>query len=231
MCDKLDGRIVDANDGFLSMIVHEPIGVCGLITAWNFPLYSTVSKLGNALACGNTCVIKVSKKTPLSILKLAELVVEAGFPPGVINIITGIGCEAGEALVRHPQVDKISFSGSREVGKRVVTIAAETVKRVTLELSGQGCAIVCKDACIKKATELILQNMFHQTSNNFIALSTVFVHQSHYATFVSSAIAYCLQLSSDACDGTQDANRSKCYLGPLITEEYFLKVILDFLLA
>ncbi len=131
---------------FLSYTVREPVGVVAQIIPWNFPLLMAAWKLAPALAAGCTLVLKAAEQTPLSALRLAELVMEAGFPPGVVNIISGFGETAGAALAAHPQVDKVAFTGSTEVGKLIVHAAAGNLKKVTLELGGKSPAIVMPDA-------------------------------------------------------------------------------------
>lgn len=146
------GRIVDAGDeSVLSRIVHEPVGVCGLIAPWNYPLLQAAWKIAPALAAGNTLVVKPAEDAPLSILHLATLITEAGVPDGVVNVVPGFGATAGQALVEHPDVDKISFTGSPEVGRRIGATAAQTFKRVVLELGGKSPQIIFGDANVEAA--------------------------------------------------------------------------------
>src|SRR5690606_20953742 len=135
---------------------REPVGVVGAIVPWNFPLLIASWKLAPALACGNTVVLKPSEITPLTAIRLGELIQEAGFPPGVVNIVPGYGPRAGSALVRHPDVDKITFTGSNRVGKEIVRAAGDDFKRVTLELGGKSPNIVFPDADLedRKSTRL-----------------------------------------------------------------------------
>nr|WP_305080889.1 aldehyde dehydrogenase family protein [Pseudonocardia terrae] len=131
---------------------REPLGVCGLITPWNFPLMIAVWKLAPALATGNTVVIKPAEQTPLSTLRLAELIEQAGDPAGVVNVVTG-GPEVGKALVRHPKVAKISFTGSTEVGREIAAEAGRALKKVSLELGGKAPSIITADADIDAAVQ------------------------------------------------------------------------------
>ena len=140
----------------LNYTLREPIGVCGLIIPWNFPLLITAWKLAPALACANTCVVKPAEQTPLTALRLAELIAEAGVPDGVVEVVTG-GPAAGAALAEHPDVDKISFTGSTEVGRSIIRASAGNFKRVSLELGGKNPAVVFDDAPLEAAVAGVLQ--------------------------------------------------------------------------
>merc|ERR1712048_1039462 len=148
--DKQGGKVINTNQNTGSTFCftsHEPIGVCGMIIPWNFPLLMQAWKLGPALAMGCTCVMKLSEKTPLSGLRICELIKEAGFPPGVVNVVNGEGPTTGDFIARHPGLRKIAFTGSSGVGHKVVIAAAESnLKKVTLELGGKSPLIICKDA-------------------------------------------------------------------------------------
>ena len=142
-CDKIQGKTIPIDGPFVSMTRHEPVGVCGQIIPWNFPLSSQAIKLAPALACGCTVVLKPAEQTSLSALYVASLVKEAGFPPGVVNIIAGYGPTAGAAIAAHPDIDKVSFTGSTEVGHMIQEASGRTnLKRVTLELGGKSPCIV-----------------------------------------------------------------------------------------
>jgi len=135
--DKVHGKTIPIQGDYFCYTRHEPVGVVGQIIPWNFPLLMQAWKLAPALACGNTVILKVAEQTPLSALRVGELIVEAGFPAGVVNIIPGFGPTAGGAIARHMDVDKVAFTGSTEVGKEVMAAAAQSnLKRVTLELGG-----------------------------------------------------------------------------------------------
>ena len=150
---KIEGSTIPigAPGSFLAYTRREPVGVVGQIIPWNFPLAMAAWKLAPALAAGCTVVLKPAEQTPLSALRLGELAMEAGFPPGVLNIVTGTGDVAGVALTTHPDVDKIAFTGSTEVGKQIVRAAAGNLKRLTLELGGKSPSIVLADADVEKA--------------------------------------------------------------------------------
>src|SRR5690606_13152512 len=149
---KIEGSTIDVSIGgrrggaFEAYTRREPVGVVGPIIPWNFPLAMAAWKLGPARAAGRTCVLKPAQQTPLTALRLGELIQEAGFPPDVVNIVTGYGETAGAAIVAHPGVDKIAFTGSTEVGKKINIAATETLKRVSLELGGKSPVIVLPDA-------------------------------------------------------------------------------------
>src|SRR5438067_1943774 len=142
----IDGETNPSDAAFFNFTLREPVGVCGQIIPWNFPLLMCAWKLAPALACGNTSVLKPAEQTPLTALRLGELLLEAGVPAGVVNIVPGFGPTAGGALVRHPMVDKIAFTGSTEVGKEIHRETASTLKRVSLELGGKSPNIVFSDA-------------------------------------------------------------------------------------
>lgn len=154
-----------------------PVGVCGQIIPWNFPLLMAAWKLAPALACGNTCVLKPAETTPLTAMKLAEIMDEAGLPPGVVNIVTGAG-ETGAAIVNHPDVDKVAFTGSTEVGKAIMKALASSKKHYTLELGGKAANIVFDDAAIDQAVEGIINGIFFNQGHVCCAGSRLFVQES-----------------------------------------------------
>src|SRR5438876_2176931 len=149
--DKVQGKTIPVQGRYFCYTKHEPVGVVGQIIPWNFPLLMQAWKLSPALATGNTVVLKPAEQTPLSALRVGELILEAGFPPGVVNIITGYGETAGAALAAHPDVDKVAFTGSTEVGKLIVQAAAGNLKKVSLELGGKSPNVVFADADLDMA--------------------------------------------------------------------------------
>merc|ERR1712002_1265395 len=151
--DKTHGKVIPITGDYFSYTRHEPVGVCGQIIPWNFPLLMQAWKLGPALATGNTVVMKLAEQTPLTGLYIADLVREAGFPAGVVNIIPGYGPTAGAAISEHMDVDKVAFTGSTEVGRIIQNAAAGNLKRVTLELGGKSPNIILKDADLANAVE------------------------------------------------------------------------------
>ncbi|KAI8340884.1 aldehyde dehydrogenase domain-containing protein [Chlamydoabsidia padenii] len=184
LADKIHGKTVDI-PGTFSYTRHEAIGVVGCIIPWNFPLMMLSWKLGPALATGNVMIVKTSELTPLSALKVAKLVQEAGFPPGVIQIITGYGAEAGDALARHPRVGKIAFTGSTLVGRLVMKAAAESnLKKVTLELGGKSPNIIFDDADLEKAVKWSHFGIFFNHGQCCCAGSRIYVQEGIYDKFV-----------------------------------------------
>ncbi|KAG9023894.1 aldehyde dehydrogenase (NAD(P)(+)) ald5 [Tulasnella sp. JGI-2019a] len=153
-CDKHGGKIVEVDESKLAYTRHEPIGVVGQVIPWNFPIFLLSWKLGPALATGNTVILKPSEVTPLTAIRVAHLVIEAGFPPGVVNIVTGYGNTAGAAISSHMEIEKVAFTGSTIVGRYIMKAAADSnLKNVTLELGGKSPNIVCNDADIDQAVK------------------------------------------------------------------------------
>jgi aldehyde dehydrogenase (NAD+) len=184
---KIHGETVNTFDTAFTYTLREPVGVVGLIIPWNFPLLLASWKLGPALACGNTIVMKPAEQTPLTTLRLGELAVEAGFPPGVINIVTG-GPVTGKAIVRHPGIDKIAFTGSTAVGKEIMRDAADTLKRVTLELGGKSPNIVFADADIDSAVKGAINGIFYGKGEVCNAGSRLFVDSKVRDEFLDKLI-------------------------------------------
>ncbi|MBI1968190.1 MAG: aldehyde dehydrogenase family protein [Gemmatimonadetes bacterium] len=176
--DKITGDTLPVDGPFLVYTLREPIGVVGAIVPWNFPLNIASWKFAPALAAGCTVVLKPASETPLTALAFAELVLEAGFPPGAFNVVTGGGSTAGAALVRHPDVDKISFTGSTEVGRQIMRMAAETNKRVTLELGGKSPNIIFADADLKAAVRGAQTGIFYGKGEVCAAGSRLLVERS-----------------------------------------------------
>lgn len=187
--DKIVGQTIPLDGDFLSYTRHEAIGVIGQIIPWNFPLLMAAWKLAPALACGNVVVLKPAEQTPLSALHLAALIKEAGFPPGVVNVLPGHGPTAGAPIVDHPLVAKVAFTGSTEVGKIIQRAAAATLKKVTLELGGKSPLIICEDADVDAAVETAHNGLFFNSGQVCCAGSRVYVHESIYAEFVAKSAA------------------------------------------
>ncbi len=177
MADKFQGSVVPVEAGFLNYVTRVPIGVVGQIVPWNFPLMFTSWKLGPALAAGNTVVMKPSEITPLSTLRIAEMMAEIGFPEGVVNIVVGYGATAGQHLADHPRVGKISFTGSTAIGRRIVQASAGNLKRVQLELGGKGANIVFEDAFLPAAVNGSAWAIFHNQGQACIAGSRLIIHE------------------------------------------------------
>jgi len=177
MADKFQGSLVPVEAGFLNYVSRVPIGVVGQIVPWNFPLMFTSWKLGPALAAGNTVVMKPSEITPLSTLRIAEMMAEIGFPEGVVNIVVGYGATAGQHLADHPRVGKISFTGSTAIGRRIVQSSAGNLKRVQLELGGKGANIIFEDAFMPAAVNGSAWAIFHNQGQACIAGSRLIIHE------------------------------------------------------
>src|SRR6266852_2582724 len=177
MADKLQGRLVPVDPGFLNYVEHEPLGVVGQVVPWNFPIMFTSWKMGPALAAGNCVVMKPAELTPLSSLKVAELMREVGFPPGVVNILPGYGNVAGQYLAEHPQVQKIAFTGSTATGRRIVQASSGNLKRVQLELGGKGANIVFDDASLDAAVGGSAFAIFHNQGQACIAGSRLLIQE------------------------------------------------------
>lgn len=187
--DKIHGSTIPIRGDYFCYTRREPIGVCGQIIPWNFPMLMAAWKWGPALATGNTIVMKPAEQTPLTCLRMAELALEAGFPPGVINVVPGYGPTAGAALVRHPKVDKIAFTGEGSTAKIIMHEAAETLKRLTFELGGKSPNIVFADADIDAAVAGAEFGLFFNQGQCCCAGSRLFVQDSIHDEFVERLIA------------------------------------------
>ncbi len=195
-----------------SLVVKEPVGVIGCITPWNFPLHQVVAKVAPALAAGCTVVLKPSEVAPLTAFILAEIVDDAGLPAGVFNLVTGLGPVVGEALASHPDVDMISFTGSTRAGKRVSELAAQTVKRVALELGGKSANIILDDADLEKAVRSGVSNCYFNSGQTCSAHTRMLVPKERHDEAV--------QIAKEAAEGftVGDPREGKAKLGPLVSE-------------
>ncbi|KAJ3079653.1 aldehyde dehydrogenase (NAD(P)(+)) ald5, partial [Rhizoclosmatium hyalinum] len=183
--DKIDGRLIDLNSNQHAYTKPTPFGVVGQIIPWNFPLLMLAWKISPALSAGNTIVLKTSEKTPLSALKLASLAAEAGFPRGVLNILSGFGNVAGEAIARHPHIRKVSFTGSTATGQKIMRAAAESnLKKVSLELGGKSPNIVFADADLDRAVQSCIVGFTFNQGQVCCAGTRVFVQAAVYDKFV-----------------------------------------------
>jgi phenylacetaldehyde dehydrogenase len=203
---------------YLSYTVREPVGVVGQIIPWNFPLLMAAWKLAPALAAGCTVVLKAAEQTPLTALRLGELFMEAGFPPGVVNIRTGFGETAGAAIAAHPDVDKVAFTGSTEVGKLIVQAAAGNLKKVSLELGGKSPAIILPDADLDLAIAGAANAIFFNHGQCCCAGSRLYAHKSVYDRVVSGVadIAGKIKVGPGLDPSTE--------MGPLVSDEQFARV-------
>jgi betaine-aldehyde dehydrogenase len=188
MADKIQGDVVPVEVGFLNYLVREPLGVVGQVVPWNFPLMFTSWKMGPALAAGNTIVLKPAEITPLSTLKIAELMSEAGMPDGVVNIVPGLGSVAGQYIAEHPGIAKIAFTGSTATGRRIVQASAGNLKKVQLELGGKGANIVFDDANLLAAVNGSAWAIFHNQGQACIAGSRLVLHEKIADEFLDKFI-------------------------------------------
>lgn len=184
MADKLEGTVIPVEEGFLNYMLREPVGVVGQVVPWNFPLMFTSWKMGPALAAGNCVVLKPAELTPLTTLRIAELMAEVGFPDGVVNIVPGLGNVAGQYLAEHPDVGKIAFTGSTITGKRIVQASSGNLKKVQLELGGKGANIVFGDANLDAAVNGSAFAVFHNQGQACIAGSRLVLHESIADEFI-----------------------------------------------
>ncbi len=219
MADKIQGGTIPVAGPFFNYTLREPVGVVGCITPWNFPLSLATWKVAPALACGNTVVLKPAEQTPLTAIRLAELAAEVGFPPGVLNVVPGFGETAGAALVAHAGVDSIAFTGSTEVGKIVMRAAAETLKKVSLELGGKSPNIVLADADLDAAVRGATTGIFYGKGEVCAAGSRVLVERSVYDDFVEAFAARAAKMT------VGDPMDSNTRLGAIVSEEQLERIM------
>jgi aldehyde dehydrogenase (NAD+) len=218
--DKNQGKTIPVNGPYLCYTKHEPVGVVGQIIPWNFPMLMQAWKLGPALATGCTVVLKPAEQTPLTALRIGELILEAGFPPGVVNILPGYGPTAGAALARHMDVDKVAFTGSTEVGHLILKASAESnLKRITLELGGKSPNIVFADADMDKAIEGSHFALFFNQGQCCCAGSRTFVEDKCYDEFVEKSAA---RAKKRTVGNPFDKNTEQ---GPQVDQDQFNKVM------
>ncbi|ESO83811.1 hypothetical protein LOTGIDRAFT_207312 [Lottia gigantea] len=187
-CDKICGKTIPVDGDYFTFTRHEPVGVCGQIIPWNYPVSMLSWKLGPALACGNTVILKPAEQTPLTALYCCSLFKEAGFPPGVVNVVPGYGPTAGAAISEHMDIDKVAFTGSTEVGKLVMQAAGKSnLKRISLELGGKSPLIILADADVDNAALWAHAAIFNNMGQNCCAGSRTFVQEGIYEEFVKKA--------------------------------------------
>jgi betaine-aldehyde dehydrogenase len=218
LATKVTGHVNPVPDNALSLSLKEPVGVAGQIIPWNYPLLMAAWKLAPALAAGCTCVLKPAEQTPLTVLELAKHFEACGLPNGVVNIITGFGETAGAPLVQHPDVNKIAFTGSAAVGKQIVKMAADTVKRVTLELGGKSPNIFFADADFEAAIDGALFGVFINQGEVCSAGSRILVERSIYKKFVEAMAAKAKTIKL----GPPLDRETK--MGPLVSKEQYDRV-------
>lgn len=218
--DKIQGRTIPVDGSYLCYTRREPIGVCGQIVPWNFPALMFIWKIGPALATGNTVVVKPAEQTPLTALYLAQLSKEAGFPPGVVNVVPGYGPTAGAAISSHPRINKVAFTGSTEVGKLIMEAAAKSnLKRVTLELGGKSPLVICKDADLDYAVEYSHQAVFFNMGQVCTSGSRTYVQEDIYDEYVKKAVARAkAKTVGNPFDGKFES-------GPQVDKDQFNKIL------
>jgi acyl-CoA reductase-like NAD-dependent aldehyde dehydrogenase len=215
--DKHGGDSIPVAGG-VDVTFREPLGVVGLITPWNFPMNIASWKLGPALACGNTVVLKPAEITPLTSLRLGELALEAGIPEGVVNVVPGSGRVVGQRLIEHPDVAKIAFTGSTEVGRKVMSAAAETIKRVTLELGGKSANVIFADADLEAAAGAAPYAVFGNAGQDCCARSRILVQRPAFDRFMD------LVIDATKAMKVGDPEDARTEMGPLISAEHRDKV-------
>ncbi|PQZ57111.1 betaine-aldehyde dehydrogenase [Bacillus sp. MYb209] len=216
---KIVGQTIPVSGEYFNYTRHEAVGVVGQIIPWNFPLLMAMWKMGAALATGCTIVLKPAEQTPLSALYLAELIEEAGFPKGVVNIVPGFGETAGQALVNHPLVDKIAFTGSTPVGKQIMRQASESLKRVTLELGGKSPNIILPDADLSRAIPAALSGVMFNQGQVCCAGSRLFIPKKMYDNVMADLVLYSKKLNQGA------GLNPETTIGPLVSEEQQKRVM------
>jgi acyl-CoA reductase-like NAD-dependent aldehyde dehydrogenase len=215
---KVRGAYQDLPSAFgpaYGMVIRRPVGVCAAITPYNFPLTLLGTKVAPALAAGNTVVAKPAATTPLATLEVARLFSEAGVPDGVLNVVTGRGAEIGDALVSHPDVRRVAFTGSTAVGRHVAKLAAPELKRLSLELGGSDPVIVCGDADVEAAVKAVIIGRYWNAGQACLGCKRVFVHGSVYDEFVSQLVDRVGRYEPG--DGTVKAEKPRLRMGPIHT--------------
>lgn len=216
--DEQEKAVVLSDDRFSSVARKEPVGVCGAVIPWNFPLLMAAWKVAPALAAGCTVVLKPSEVTPLTALQLAEIAREVELPPGVLNVITGFGAEAGSPLTAHPDVDKLAFTGSVPTGQKIMQVAAADIKNISLELGGKSPFIVFEDSDIDKAVEWILFGIFWNKGEVCSATSRVLVQRNLYPALLNRLVSEAEKIQTG--NGLEEG----VLLGPLVNAAQYEKV-------
>ncbi|KAJ2982099.1 hypothetical protein NQ176_g1621 [Zarea fungicola] len=220
--DKIHGDVIETTRSKLNYTILEPIGVCGQIIPWNFPLAMAAWKLGPALACGNTVVLKAAEQTPLSALFLASLVKKAGFPPGTVNILNGLGRTAGAAIASHPGIDKIAFTGSTETGRQIMKLAATNLKNITLETGGKSPLLVFDDAEFDAAISWAHTGVMFNQGQVCTATSRILVQEGVYDRFVEAFKAQVAKVSKIG-----DPFSPSTFQGPQVSKAQYERILED----
>ena len=219
-CDKVSGQTINPSPEKLAYTLRQPIGVVGQIIPWNYPLSMAAWKLGPALACGNTVVLKAAEQTPLSILVLGRLVKDAGFPPGVVNFLNGYGGEAGSALVQHPLIDKVAFTGSTATAKTIMTMAAKTLKTITLETGGKSPLLVFNDADLEQAVKWSHLGIMSNQGQICTATSRILVQNGVYNNFLAK-----FKSTVDTISKIGDQWDETTYQGPQVSKAQYDRIL------
>ncbi|MBV8053731.1 MAG: aldehyde dehydrogenase family protein [Deltaproteobacteria bacterium] len=215
---KIYGETNPSDPAFFNYTLREPVGVCGQIIPWNFPLLMAAWKLAPALACGNTVILKPAEQTPLTAVRLGELIMEAGLPDGVVNIITGFGPGAGSSIAEHPGIDKVAFTGSTEVGKLILQASAGNLKKVSLELGGKAPNIIFPDADLNQAVPTSMMGVYFNSGQVCCAGTRIFVQRDRYDEVVGKLASFSKNIN------VGDPFDQKSTLGPLVSREQFDRV-------
>ncbi|KAK0387222.1 hypothetical protein NLU13_5535 [Sarocladium strictum] len=218
--DKIFGQVIDTTPAKFAYTVREPVGVCGQVIPWNYPLSMAAWKLGPALACGNTIVLKPAEQTPLSILYFATLVVKAGFPPGVVNIVNGLGSVTGSAIASHPGIDKIAFTGSTATARQIMKSAAVNLKNITLETGGKSPLIVFNDANLDNAVEWAHIGIMSNQGQICTATSRLLVQSGIFDKFLSAFLAQVKTISK-----VGDPFDENTFQGPQVTKAQYDRIM------
>lgn len=218
--DKISGQTISTTHQKFAYTLRQPIGVVGQIIPWNYPLSMASWKLGPALACGNTIVMKPAEQTPLSILVLASLIKEVGFPPGVVNIVNGYGREAGSALVEHPLVDKVAFTGSTATARNIMKMASATLKNITLETGGKSPLLVFSDCDLEQAVKWSHLGIMSNQGQICTATSRILVEDSIYDKFVEQFVQTVKTVSKVGDQWNPDT-----YQGPQVSKVQYERVL------
>ncbi|KAI9794261.1 MAG: hypothetical protein M1816_006187 [Peltula sp. TS41687] len=218
--DKIHGQVIDTNPTKLAYTIREPLGVCGQIIPWNYPLTMAAWKLGPALACGNTVVLKAAEQTPLSILYLATLVKKAGFPPGVVNILNGYGRTAGAAIASHLGIDKVAFTGSTATGREIMKMASVNLKNITLETGGKSPLLVFDDADLDKAIEWSHVGIMSNMGQICTATSRILVQEGIKDRFVERFAEQVRKVSK-----VGDPFQEDTFQGPQVSRTQYERVL------
>jgi acyl-CoA reductase-like NAD-dependent aldehyde dehydrogenase len=215
---KIYGETNPSDPAFFNYTLREPVGVCGQIIPWNFPLLMAAWKLGPALACANTVILKPAEQTPLTALRLGELMMEAGVPDGVVNIITGFGPGAGSSIAEHPEIDKVAFTGSTEVGKIILKASAGNLKKVSLELGGKAPNIIFPDADLDQAVPTAMMGVYFNSGQVCCAGTRIFVQRDKYDEVVDKLTNFSKGITAG------DPFDQRSTIGPVVSREQYDRV-------